>query len=219
MIYRLGICSDTHAQIAPTFDPASVSALLHAGDFYDAAGDPEALDDDPLQKWLGGCVVPCFAVRGNHDYVDLRGNFRRWEDITGSVRQLCPGLFVAGVGFAPRQYLDLPGETDLQPVCQQVLRHARRVVGSSDRIVLLTHYPTKFVGVADEWQHFECARELVEELLPVAVVQGHVHELFGQRHRIQVLGRSVLLVYPGPVGGVLEIDISSGDVSLVEGGG
>jgi Icc-related predicted phosphoesterase len=216
-VYRLGVCSDTHGHTAPAFDAASVSAVLHAGDLYDAA-NRDSLPRDPMTLWLAKCPAPVFLVRGNHDYWDHHEVFERYNDVTGHIREIAPRLFVAGVGFCRRRYYDLPGETDLQPVCRDVLRSARRLIGTSDRIVLLTHYPAKFPAIypAEEgplgWA-FECVRELIEELRPIAVVQGHVHEWFGQTHTVEVSGRQVLLLHPGPLGGILRIDTDSSTAS------
>ena len=109
-------------------------------------------------------------------------------------------------------------------MCRDVLRLARRLIGTSDRVVLLTHYPAKLPGVyleheASEGEAFDCVRELIEELGPVAVIQGHVHEWFGQTHLLQMLSRSVLLVNPGPLGGILQIDMDKGDASYKAAGG
>jgi Icc-related predicted phosphoesterase len=164
-----------------------------------------------------------FVVRGNHDYADPKGFFRQWDDVTGSVREISPGLFVAGVGFAPRAYYDLPGETDLQPVCRVVIRNARRLLRASDQVVLLTHYAAKFPGIypAEEslpgWV-FACVRELIEELGPVAVVLGHVHEWFGRTYTVEVSGCPVLLVHPGARGGILEIDAAARQASYAAAG-
>ncbi|HEY8750774.1 MAG TPA: metallophosphoesterase [Tepidisphaeraceae bacterium] len=215
---KLGICSDTHGCATPAFDAASVSAVLHAGDLYDAAGSRRDLLNDPLRPWLAECAAPVFLVRGNHDYWDHLEMFERYHDVTGRVRAIAPRLFVAGVGFSRRRYYDLPGETDLQPVCHEVVRSARQLTGTSDRIVLLTHYPAKYPAIypAEEgplgWA-FDCVRELIEELRPIAVVQGHVHEWFGQTHAVEVSGCQVLLLHPGPLGGILQINAGSGDAS------
>ena len=220
MTHRLGICSDTHGCNAPAFDPAAVSAVLHGGDVYDAAGSRADLARDPMRAWLQRCAAPVFMVRGNHDYWDHWEWFTRYNDVTGRVQAIAPGLFVAGIGFSARQYYDLPGETDLHPACQDVLRTARRLVGRSDRVVLLTHYPAKLLQIypADEggqgWA-FECVRELIEELHPIVAVQGHVHEWFGRRHIVEMAGKQVLLVHPGPLGGILQIDTDSGQSSYV----
>jgi hypothetical protein len=57
MIHRLGVCSDTHGYAAPAFDPASVSAILHGGDLYDAAADVEGLEPDQIHCKRGWPAV------------------------------------------------------------------------------------------------------------------------------------------------------------------
>ncbi len=74
-----------------------------------------------------------------------------------------------------------------------------------EMVVLLTHYPPKFPGppwdqTPKHWT-FTCIANFVDELKPIAVVQGHVHTWFGQQWRRD----NTLIVNPGPRGGVLTI--------------
>jgi Icc-related predicted phosphoesterase len=213
----LGICSDTHGRVAPKFDPAAVSAVLHGGDAYDAANGPDP-DGDPLAPWLTRCSAPVFFVRGNHDQIDEWGWFNKYQDLTGRLAVLGPGLFLAGVGFTPQTYSDMPSESDLSAVCEQVRRTARELMGPSDRLVLLTHYPAKFPQfymVQKAGWSFDCVRELIEELRPVAAIQGHIHQWFGRRHQLEIAGQRIFLVHPGPHGGVLRIHDPGNGASYV----
>jgi Icc-related predicted phosphoesterase len=79
----------------------------------------------------------------------------------------------------------------------------------------LTHYPPllnsvfKFSGNPAGWA-FKCIASLVDELKPVAIVAGHVHELAGKIAEYNGPGFKSLVVFPGPQGGVLSIG-KSGD--------
>ena len=217
MVCRIAVCSDSHSK--PLLDD-SVAAMLHGGDVYDAAAQGgDAMADASLREWMGLLKTPAFAVRGNHDWEDPLRFFDACEDVSGRIVRLCPGLFLAGVGFAAPRYYDLPGESDLWPQCQQILRQARRLLGSSERIILLTHYPPKGVGLVGEeslgsgWT-FDCVRELVAELRTLVVVQGHVHEWFGMMGDICVDRHRLLCVNPGPIGGILEVSIEAGKVAF-----
>ena len=192
----LGICSDTHGGLLPRWSGLGIFAVLHAGDVYDA---PSAMEDDPFPLQRAELLgVPVLAVRGNHDKKDPRHFFRVADDLTGRLRKLMPGLWVAGIGFAPKLYFDLPGESDLDSQCRDLIRMARREVMPGESLILLTHYPPKFPElpcdeVPKNWT-YRCVADLVEELEPIAVVQGHVHQWFGRQWRRD----NMLIVSPGP---------------------
>jgi Icc-related predicted phosphoesterase len=194
----LGICSDTHGGALPRWQGMGISAALHAGDVYDA---PSAMEDDRFPtQWAESLGVPVLAVRGNHDNQDHGRFFRVADDITGRLRKLLPGLWVAGIGFGPKLHFDLPGESDLQPQCNDLVRIARREVMPGESLILLTHYPPNLGELPCEEvpKHgtYRCVADLVEELRPIAVVQGHVHQWFGRQWRWE----GMLIVSPGPQG-------------------
>lgn len=203
---ELGTCSDTHGGLLPRWPGKCLAAILHAGDVHHA---PSLIDDegDPsLRQWVESAGSPVLAVRGNHDHRDPGRFFQAADDITGRLRQLAPGLWVAGVGLAPERYYDLPGESDMEPQCSDLLRQARRQVMPSDRLILLTHYPPKLPElphgeVPAHWTYL-CLAQLVEQLRPVAIVQGHVHDWFGRQWRRP---DGTLIVSPGPMGGLLTV--------------
>ena len=202
----LGCCSDTHGQVLPHWNGRGIAAVLHAGDVYDAPSLIED-DDDPLARASAqSVVVPLFAVRGNHDHADPGGFFRSAKDLSpGRLYRLSPKLWVGGIGFAPRRYYDLPGESDLEPSCVELARQARHLLAGDDEVILLTHYPPKLPempcgDVPATWT-YGCIASLVEELRPAAVIQGHVHEWFGKQWR----SGPTLVVSPGPVGCVLAL--------------
>jgi Icc-related predicted phosphoesterase len=170
-----GICSDTHGDAMPDWGHQPLAAVLHGGDVYDADDEFEAISPPRVAPPR----IPILAVRGNHDCEDPLGFFTAADDITGGLRLLAGGLWVAGIGFAPTYYYDLPGETDIAPQCQQLLRMARRQVMPGERIILLTHYPPALdVLPPDRWT-YACIAKLVDELQPLAVIQGHVHQWAG----------------------------------------
>jgi Icc-related predicted phosphoesterase len=194
----LGICSDTHGGALPLWTGVTLTAVLHAGDVYDAPALIED-DDDPLpRQWAQSLGVPVLAVRGNHDFRDPGRFFETADDLSGRLRRLLPGLWVAGIGFAPERYYDLPGESDLESQCRDISRRARREVMRGETLILLTHYPPKFAelpcGQVPESWTFKCVAELADELQPIAIVQGHVHDWFGRQWR----RKDMLIISPGP---------------------
>lgn len=212
----LGCCSDTHGSLLPQWSDCAIAAVLHAGDFYDA---PTLLDDDDedptVRQWLAAAGIPINAVRGNHDHRDPLGFFSMARDLTGRLRRLAPGLWVAGIGFAHRLYFDLPSESDLQPQCDALARQAGRELTPEDKLILLTHYPPKLPelpcgDVPSSWT-FTSIADLIDELQPVSVVQGHVHDWFAREWRRE---SGTLIVSPGPTGRILAIS-EDGRASLV----
>ena len=53
---------------------------------------------------------------------------------------------------------------------------------------------------------FECVRNLIDEIKPLAVIQGHVHDLAGKQFLYHGQDFISLFSYPGPNGGTLTID-------------
>lgn len=208
----------------PGIDENEAVAWLHAGDVNNGpttAGDGSDPLEDPLRcdaaRWFVTRRVPVFVVKGNHDGVDDFHAFSRATDLTGRVVQVAPRLYVAGIGWHGERYFELPFEADLRPVCDAVLRQARRLVMPRDRVVVLTHYPARYPEVnevagdrdgAGVW--YDCVRQVVEELRPLVIVQGHVHRWARTAFCVSVGDRQVLAVFPGPTGAVVTIDTETG---------
>ena len=229
MLYRLLCCSDTHGRRPPALDEAGATAWLHAGDVTD--GPSAVADDDsdplhdplraPVARWFADRTIPVFVVAGNHDTVDDFHAFRAATDATRRVRPVAERLFVAGVGWHGERYFELPLESDLRAVCDQVDRQARRLVMPRDRVILLTHYPPRLPGmraverdVPSGGVWYDCVRELAEALRPVAVVQGHVHAWAGTSQEATLGGSPTVVFHPGRIGGSLLVDTATGQVSV-----
>jgi Icc-related predicted phosphoesterase len=226
MAIRFAVCSDTHDGIPPSIDTAGISAWLHAGDVYEGSNHSltaDAPDDDflvaedwkngaALRQWTAEQGVPVYAVRGNHDLRDYWKVFDVWQDVGARIVQLADRLFVMGLGWHGERYFETPGEADLEPISQRLLRQARRVVMPKDSLILLTHYPALLSGLfpaSGDVEAFACIRQLVEELAPVAVVQGHQHAWFGLSGYFQHSAGKTLVLNPGPRGTVLSVDVAT----------
>jgi Icc-related predicted phosphoesterase len=126
------------------------------------------------------------------------------------VTEIERGLFVAGIGWHGERHYELPGESDLEPVCHDVYRRTIRKTRRTDRLVLLTHYPAHTPELFEPssalagWT-FLCVRKLVEQLQPVAVVQGHVHEWFDTSGVLHLGNRNTFFLNPGPHGRTIRI--------------
>jgi Icc-related predicted phosphoesterase len=223
--YRLLCCADTHGRLPPPLPEEGAAAWLHAGDVTDG---PNAVEDesdpslDPLRAdvagWFKRRTLPVFIVRGNHDTVDEYRAFRSASDATGLLLPVAPQLWVAGVGWHGERYFELPLEADLEKVAESVRRQALRKLGSRDRVVLLTHYPARTPGLyevlGDAGVWYESVRRLVDDLRPLAVVHGHMHQWAWTSRQLDVAGREVLLLNPGRRGALLTVDVEAGTAAV-----
>lgn len=218
-IVRLLCCSDTHGSPPPPVDERGAAAWLHGGDVYEQTSsvDPATVQRG-MRRWLDGRSIPVYAVRGNHDKVDAAGVFQDGRDVTGQVRKIAEGLWVAGIGWFGDSPYDVPTENDVAPLCDNIRRDAARSLKPSDRLILLTHYPALLRGLCPLAGYagggiLDGIRLLIENLKPIAVVQGHVHEWFGMSGVFDYAGGRSLIVNPGPQGALLDLDLASGSAS------
>jgi Icc-related predicted phosphoesterase len=218
MTYTLLCCTDTHNAPMPNLSEESAAAWVHAGDFYDNGGRPPQGANRPgraevlqlaeerrataRRKWLKSRRLPVYAVRGNHDVADPWGFFEQSRDITGRVVEPALGLFLAGIGWHGLTAADLPGEGELEPVCQDVRRQLLRQIHGEDVLVVVTHYPPSLPHGANG---FDCIAELLAEFSPAAVVYGHLHEEEGTEHKCRWGDRPTLLINPGAAGAKLVV--------------
>jgi Icc-related predicted phosphoesterase len=225
MQYRLMCCSDTHGKAPPVPQGAPVHAWLHAGDAYEgptiAHDDEEPLPGDPIAEpmraWLRTCGAPIYGVHGNHDVADPYGWFGSIEAVDRRVARLAPRLVIVGIGWNGEKYYELPGESDLQRVCNSARRQVLRLTLPSDRIVLLTHYPPRMPGLFP-MKHStatepgsEAVANFLREVRPVLVVQGHEHFWFGRTADVELEGgRRCLIVNPGASGMLVVVDLDAG---------
>ena len=216
MRYRLLCCSDTHGDAPPAMDDENAAAWLHAGDLYDGpsvlANDEPPLPGDPIAEvflqWSRARRAPVYAVHGNHDVADPYGWFTAVTEIDGRVERLGDDLLLVGVGWHGQAYVEMPGEGDLEMVCERAKRQLRRLATPRDRIVLMTHYPPLSPGLfpprigARADSASESIARLVNELKPILIVQGHEHRWAG------LIGRtnSSLVINPGRKGMVAVVD-------------
>ena len=236
MVHRYFCCSDTHGRLPDLPDRANgkCDATFHAGDIYNGAEltrgrhDPQEIAGvagwvDPevatVHRWLDQ-AGPVYVVRGNHDLADPHDFFQRAQEVIGRVARVSELLVVAGLGWHGERYYELPGEAEMIRVCDAVRWQLRRLAGPRDGVILVTHYPPKLPELYPYripevgWWH-DCTRALVEEVCPVLVVQGHIHELAGESAEFPGGRATTLIVSPGKRGTVLEIDASARQARVV----
>jgi Icc-related predicted phosphoesterase len=213
--------ADVHGGALPDVSEPDLDGWLFAGDLY---GRPTgnalffagrfAVETG---EWIASRRKPVFAVRGNHDYKDAAGFFKRASEVTwGQVLPARTGLVVAGIGWHGDRFYDLPLEEHLSKYCARVEDECARLPAGT-RVILLSHYPARLRGfLPDQYQGagmaFDCVRALIEVTRPIAVVQGHVHESFGRTWN----HAGCLVACPGPKGGVLAVDGGSAHFEPLE---
>jgi Icc-related predicted phosphoesterase len=112
--------------------------------------------------------------------------------------------------------VELPGESDLEPVCERARRQLRRLATPRDRIVLMTHYPPLSPGLfpprvgARADSASESIARLVDEIKPILIVQGHEHRWSG------LIGRrnSALVINPGREGMIAVVDTETNHAEI-----
>lgn len=214
MEYKFICCSDTHEKLPPNLDDTNASAWLHAGDVYDMGhryrrpSFPER--QQKLLMWLESRKMPVLAVRGNHD-CSYKHEFIDKSDAGGRCVSVAPKLWVVGVGWAGGAFYDLPEESDLESICVSAQREITRKAMPGDSFIVLAHYPpllqgvNPFVGNPTGWISRKVG-ELVDQIKPIAVVQGHIHGYFGMQDVYVGASFNTMILAPGPRGGVLYVD-------------
>ena len=190
-------CADTHG-FPPRASAASALCWLHAGDALDYCNPQSTMTD-----WAKSQATPVYAVRGNHDCKDPYGFFGAVREVSGNVVRIAEKLVLVGVGWHGESYIDIPKDSDLQPVCNRILNKITAEVQSGDRFVVLSHYPPKTTYFHPPYHEgYNCITELIELIMPVLVVFGHIHEWGGQSV-LHPFYKSTL-VNPGRTGQVVE---------------
>jgi Icc-related predicted phosphoesterase len=224
MRYRLLCCSDTHGAAPPAMDDSTATAWLHAGDLYDGpsvlVNDEPPLPGDPIAEiflaWARQRRAPVYAVHGNHDVADPYGWLAAVSEVNGRVERLGSDLLLVGVGWHGQAYVEMPGESDLEAVCERARRQLRRLATPRDRVVLMSHYPPLLPGLfpprvgarADGGS--ESLARLVGDVKPILIVQGHEHRWAGLSARTA----SALVINPGRVGMEVVIDTDANHVAI-----
>ena len=80
---------------------------------------------------------------------------------------------------------------------------------SGDHSILVTHYPVansslyKSKANPKGWI-FDCVRQVIDALRPLAVVQGHIHDLFGFKKKFE----GIQYLFPGPKGIIIDVNVA-----------
>lgn len=223
---KIFCCSDTHGKAPPLYQEANL--FLHAGDFYNRlgpAGKAKGISykdyinvvnkQAELEEWHKSRNQQMYSVKGNHDVEDPF-NLLGFSDLTWGVERISKDILLIGIGWAGCVYFELPTEQIMQANVQTLKRQIALKSNTGDKFLVLTHYPPYFADLyeksnqnPDGWM-FKCIAELCEELKPVAVIQGHVHELFG----LAIERKGSIILAPGPKGMILDLSGSTPNVDL-----
>lgn len=203
--------SDTHGRVPPAnLANTAGDVVLHAGDVYDRLSKGMVPSPKNLNLWTKA-GKDFYAVRGNHDILDPDGVFSGGQDLTERVVELTPSLYLIGLGWHGERFYELPRESDMATVCSQVVRQAIVRIPTGGQSIIVSHYPAHLPklfstdGPYEGWM-FDCIAQMITTFQPIAIIQGHVHELAGATGKID----NTLVLFPGPDGGVLDVDLKAG---------
>ena len=216
-------CSDTHNLVPPAIDETDVHAWLHAGDvFLNCRYEerPKPVEDAAkISAWADERKIPIYAVKGNHDCSMDTEFFDKINHASGRYIELSPGLGLFGLGWHGGAYYDLPTEYDMHKRCDEAKREWLLKSKSGDQYIVLTHYPPWVAALYPDARNpagwmFQCIRELIDEIKPMVIIQGHVHELFGKQFVYSGPEFKSLIVAPGPKGGILSINLDESNATF-----
>lgn len=197
MIVRLYCLADTHGIPPGPCNESLCDAWLLAGDILD-----KGQISHEMTTWLSNRQRPVYAVMGNHDCGPCSDMIAsHCDDVSGRAVEIAPGLLLAGIGWSGVSFFDLPTEADLARVASSVTRSLGYQLRDGVQVILLSHYPVDGSGAL---------RAIVDGFDVIAVVEGHLEARACQQWRIG----STLAVNPGPGGGLLEVDVDTGNVGF-----
>lgn len=158
--------------------------VIFGGDFCDIT-NPDSGDE--ILKELLHCNENLFAVIGNHDEIDFKDTLEQYDvSIEGSLSSF-GGLLFTGSGGATPFSNDTPNERSEDCIVGDLKQVLSSDSGGGDRawsnLVLVVHNPPfgtdcdKIPG--DIHVGSKMLRSYIEEIKPVLVVTGHIHESQG----------------------------------------
>ena len=212
---RFACFADLHG-LRPMRPEGDIKAWLIAGDLYSNSeiGRPttpqRTLAHDGLRQWANGVKEPVCLVHGNHDCLDDYQLFRKFNNLSGDCLEISPRLWVVGLGWCGDMYYDLPRESDMAEIVQMARRAWTLKSKHGDQAILLTHYGPALPqfqtrGTYAGWL-FDCVAKFLEEIKPLAILQGHIHQLAGQSFIHDAPTYRSFVACLGRTGGVLTID-------------
>ncbi len=216
---RFLCCTDTHGETPPAADEAGATAWMHAGDMFNAGLLSRAATQiRRLEMWAARRSIPAYSVQGNHDCGRAGECLRKFShDVAGKAIAVAPGLFVVGIGWCGTKFFDVPEEDELKEVCKKAAIRAKFQMNENDRCILLTHYPPRMelLDPNDGKGNYtyECVRDVINELEPLAVIYGHIHEFSDTKFGHQTKRGRTLVVNPGKYGGELFVDLEKNSVT------
>lgn len=182
---------------------AQIAEELSDVDYILSAGD---LSPYYLEFLVTMLNVPLVYVRGNHDgyydekppegcidadgcIIEVESFKRRKADAAGSAGK--EKLRILGLGGSMRyknyskdMYTEREMKSRITGLWKAFLKD--RLKGKEGFDILLTHAPCKGYGDMEDLPHrgFECFNDLLQKYHPKLHVYGHVHEEYGEFHRI-----------------------------------
>ena len=199
---------------------SSCDAVIFAGDFADVIAKK---DGTPVLEKLCKKHDEIYAVLGNHDSLEFLGkledagiNAERMLNYTG-------GFAIIGSGGATFFTRDTPNERSEEDILSDyaILKTSENdgADGAWSNLIIISHNPPKDTKCDAVNEHVHAGSEgfraLIEEIKPLAVITGHIHEGVG----IDKIGDTVV-INAGSLGlsgkyAILEVE-KSGDIFSVK---
>lgn len=177
MALLISAYSDTHGERPPAI-PGDL--VLHAGDVYEDDRHVEG-----VKEWVK-IDKRILAVRGNHDGFDPMGFFNSREfTVTAE-----GNIWFVGLGFATQDLsygpFAVPSERGLASIAHEVLKETVDLIPPGAQTIILSHYaPTSMYHGPQEGFFFNCIPLMCKALRPIALLHGHIHQLFGRFYHVE----------------------------------
>lgn len=188
--------SDLHGQLE-LLDHIQELALNHEAKFILSVGDHTVfgMEEKKILKKINALPAPVFLIHGNHESANVTAKLcKDLNNVTFLHKNIQKVQSFTLIGYGGGGFAQTDSEFS------EFIKTAQE----KKNIIVLTHQPPFGTEIDFVGHHtgLEDLREFIEKHQPLMTLSGHIHETFGL---YEYVGRT-LVINPGPLGVVLEID-------------